>query len=132
MVAGEKCPDRAGHSASFVLDLAPGEPENLEAEKLQARVTGAVLLERRAGAVRFPAVDLDDQALRTSEEVDLVTVDAGVHLRPRQPMAADQGHEQSLQVGAGARRLRVGIQTLNRQPQELGLPEGRSEDVARE
>jgi hypothetical protein len=50
---------------------APREPQHAPSHRLQGRISAAVALERGAGAVGVPAVELDDQAVRRPAEVDL-------------------------------------------------------------
>ena len=68
----------------------PGETNDLVAQNSEAGITRAVLLEGRAGAVRLPAVDLDDEALFGPREIDDEAADPNIHFRLREGGGGDR------------------------------------------
>jgi hypothetical protein len=68
---------------------------------MQLGVAFLVALERRAGAVVAPAVELDDEVVRRPPGVELVAAELGVHHRAREAVAVAQVAEGGLEVAAG-------------------------------
>jgi len=87
---------------SLVLDLSPGEAQHLIPEELQSYIAPAVLLERRAAAVRLPTIDRGDETTRRPEKVDLESIDADVHLWLGKAVAPAEREEQRLELRACA------------------------------
>src|SRR5690606_41358861 len=65
----------------FLGELGPGHADDAEARGGEHGIPPAVGLERGARGVEREAVDLDDEPLRTPEEIDFVSADDDVHLR---------------------------------------------------
>jgi hypothetical protein len=96
---------------------APGETNELVAQKSEEGIPSAVLLERRAGSVCVPAIDFDDQALFGPGEID-EAADPNIHLRLGKAVAATERKETSLQLAARAIQLE---RVPEREPEKLGL-----------
>jgi hypothetical protein len=73
---GEERSEVGGDRGGFVFELVPGEAGDGVAGGGQATVALAVVAEGRAGAVSFPAVELDDAAGVRPVAVDLVALGA--------------------------------------------------------
>jgi hypothetical protein len=86
----------AGNSGAVTLEPAPGEAQHLEAEELQTGVPGTILLEGGARAVRFPAVELDDEALGAPEKVHDETVEVNVDFGLRKAVPSTEAEEPRL------------------------------------
>jgi hypothetical protein len=112
-------------SRAIVLELPPGEAEDVKAKEPQAGVAGPVVLEGGSGPVGLPAVDLGDQALAPPEKVDDESIDACIHFRLRKPAETNQRQKSRFQLAAGLIRNEV---MADRQSEVLGLPEGRREN----
>jgi hypothetical protein len=70
-----------------------GDADDRVAERLQRDVAPAIVLEGRGREVELATVELDDEALFSPEEVDLVAVDPDVHLRLRKVGLSDGRRE---------------------------------------
>ena len=103
---------------------APGETNDLVAQKSEVDIPGAVLLERRAGSVCVPAIDFDDEALFGPVEVDLVSGNPNVDLGLGKAVATAEREHLVLELRS--RAVGFGLIT-DRQAEELGLAEGGGE-----
>jgi hypothetical protein len=85
-----------------VFELVPGDVGDPVAGGFDAAGAGAVGLEGGAGAVGFPGVELDDQALGGPEAVDLVAVsldfEPGIEVGAGQAMDIEEGEELLLEA----------------------------------
>jgi hypothetical protein len=78
-----------------------GDPDGPVALEQMIGVAAAVLLEGAAVGVKFPAVELDDEASGGPERVDRVAIDEDVGLSLRQALGRDEGREPVLQRRVG-------------------------------
>jgi hypothetical protein len=106
------------------------EPAQPDAEHPKRQLALAIVLEGLAATVRSVAIGLDRQPLVPPQEVDGEPADAHVHLGLREPVAAAQPQEGTLELGAGV----VGGGISKVESPELGfadrLAKGRGRDGA--
>lgn len=91
----------------------PGDPDDAPACECELGVAQAIALELPAGGVRGGTVELGDQALGPPEGVDLVrapgSLDPGVDLGRREPVASNDVQEGGLELAAGSGRAGIRI-----------------------
>ena len=104
--------------------MPPGDPDDIETERLDAQVSRPVPLECGASAVSAISVEFDDEIALGPREVDDECSDPRIDLRLGKAVPAAEPEEACLQLAAGAVWLE---RIVDRQAEELGLAKCGSE-----
>lgn len=98
-----------------MLETPIGDAQNAEACELQGRIADPVTLERCSRAMELVPVELDHQPLVVPHGIDLVAGDEDVDRGSWQPNLAAECEEPPLELGAGRRRLSIGLECRTQQ-----------------
>jgi hypothetical protein len=99
-LASQESAERAHNLASLLIDLTPGESNDLEPEHAKPDIPRSVGLERRSCPVGYPAVELRNEMRSLPKEIDDELVNANVHFRLGKTVTPDQGQEPGLELAA--------------------------------